>query len=164
MSIKSIRLKIWYLVHFFTCRELGFIKTYFRAAYLVSEQSLYLEEVTALTNRLCSEKPLNDGDVKYYLGKKELSYSFILYWKILVLLLMKSVAKPWLTQLEVWKLGKSELKGDLIFLYISFISICFSQWFLENKQNYTDLKGNWFSSSNILRLFSEQFQIFATDL
>lgn len=70
MSVQSVKLKICYWVHFFTCRGLGFTKTYFRAANLESEQSLYLKEVTALTNRLCSEKPLNDGDVKDYLGKK----------------------------------------------------------------------------------------------
>lgn len=75
MSIKSIRLRMWYLVHFFTYREFGFIKIYFRAASLESEQSLYLKEVTALTNRLCLEKLMNDADVKYYLGKTPLSYS-----------------------------------------------------------------------------------------
>lgn len=70
---------MWYLVHFFTYRELGFIKTYFRAACLESEQSLYLKEVTPLTNRLCPETLLYDGDVKYYLGKNLLSYSLSFY-------------------------------------------------------------------------------------
>lgn len=56
----------------------------------------------------------------------------ILYQKILILLLMKPVAKLQLTQLEVEKLQKSGLKGDLICLYRLYFCLCLSQWFLEN--------------------------------
>lgn len=51
----------------------------------------------------------------------------ILYQKILILLLMKPVAKLQLTQLEVEKLEKSGLKGDLVCLYRLYFCLCLSQ-------------------------------------
>lgn len=122
------------------------------------------EVISFLPSRLCLKKHLDDGDLKFYLRNKRTEIWFIvLYQKILILLLllMKSVAKPQLTCLEVQKLRKSGLKGNFVFLYItSFVFVFHNDSLKMNGNIHTDLKGNWFRSSNIWDCFQSSFKCF----